>query len=162
MKTVWRLRRTPGGTDGHRRTRHRARDRDRTARRARAGAGSGSRKGAGPGAHTGVSSSAFLTEPIVAWRLWHVRRHDDVHRLESFTWHHVSWPAGTRFEAGCSTHGRAAPVEGHECGLYAFKTRELAADLLRRQTGGRQDYGSPKQEMSPPPQRGPTANGPGS
>jgi hypothetical protein len=100
-----------------------------------------------------MSSTEMLVEPIVAWRLWHVRSHDDAYRLESFTWHHVSWPAKARFEAECSTHGAAAPVEGHECGIYAFKTRELAEDLLRRYTGVRQHYGRPYQEL-PPLRRG--------
>jgi hypothetical protein len=27
----------------------------------------------------------LFTDPIVGWRLWHVRRHDDAYRLESFT-----------------------------------------------------------------------------
>jgi hypothetical protein len=98
-------------------------------------------------------------EPLVAWRLWHVRRHDDAYRLESFTWHHVSWPAGERFEAGCSTHGRAAPVAGHECGIYAFRTRELAEDLLRRYTGVRQHYGRRYRELPPLRQGCPIALG---
>jgi hypothetical protein len=89
----------------------------------------------------------FPSDPILAWRLWHVRRHEDEHRLESFTWHHVSWPARRRFEAHCAIHGGAAPVRGHECGIYAFKTRELAEDLLRRYTGVRQRYGRWSQEL---------------
>jgi hypothetical protein len=99
------------------------------------------------------------TEPIIGWRLWHVRRHEDEHRLESFTWHHVSWPARRRFEAGCSTHGVAAPVHGHECGIYAFRTRELAEDLLRRYTGVRQHYGRPYHELPPLRQGCPLALG---
>jgi hypothetical protein len=87
--------------------------------------------------------------PIIAWRLWHVRRNDEAYRLESFTWHHVSWPAQARFEARCSTHGAEAPVQGHECGIYAFRTRELAEDLLRRYTGVRHHYGRPNQELPP-------------
>jgi hypothetical protein len=93
------------------------------------------------------------TEPIIGWRLWHVRRHDDAYRLESFTWHHVSWPARRRFEARCSMHGEAAPVQSHECGIYAFSTRELAEELLRRYTGVRQHYGRPHSEL-PPLRRG--------
>jgi hypothetical protein len=94
-----------------------------------------------------------LTEPIVGWRLWHVRRHENAYRLESFTWHHVSWPAGRRFEARCAIHGEAAPALGHECGIYAFRTRQLAEDLLRRYTGIRQHYGRRYQEL-PPLRRG--------
>jgi hypothetical protein len=100
-----------------------------------------------------------LTEAIVAWRLWHVRRHDGDYRLESFTWHHVSWPARSRFEAECATHRDAAPVRGHECGIYAFKTRELAVDLLRRYTGVRQYYGRRHQELPPLRQGCPIALG---
>ena len=99
------------------------------------------------------------TEPIIGWRLWHVRRHEDEPRLESFTWHHVSWPARRRFEAGCSTHGVAAPVHGHECGIYAFRTRELAEDLLRRYTGVRQHYGHAHNELPPLRQGCPLALG---
>ncbi len=94
-----------------------------------------------------------LTEPIVGWRLWHVRRHEDAYRLESFTWHHVSWPARRRFEARCPRHGREAPVANHECGIYAFRTRQLAEDLLRRYTGVRQHYGRRFAEL-PPLRRG--------
>jgi hypothetical protein len=97
--------------------------------------------------------SEIYTEPIVGWRLWHVRRHDGEHRLESFTCQHVSWPARRRFEARCSTHGGAAPAQGHECGIYAFRTRQLAEDLLRRYTGVRQHYGRRFAEL-PPLRRG--------
>jgi hypothetical protein len=103
--------------------------------------------------------SEIHTEPINGWRLWHVRRHEDEHRLESFTWHHVSWPARRRFEARCSTHGVAAPVHSHECGIYAFRTRELAEDLLRRYTGIRQRYGRPYHELPPLRQGCPLALG---
>jgi hypothetical protein len=93
------------------------------------------------------------TEPILGWRLWHVRLHEGDYRLESFTWHHVSWPAGRRLDASCAVHGDDAPVAGHECGIYAFRTRELAEDLLRRYTGVRQRYG-PVPEEPPPPRLG--------
>jgi hypothetical protein len=91
-----------------------------------------------------------ITEPILGWRLWHVRLHGGEYRLESFTWHHVSWPAATRMEAGCALHGDAAPVHGHECGIYAFRTRELAEELLRRYTGVRHRYGPVPSEPPPP------------
>jgi hypothetical protein len=90
-----------------------------------------------------------LTEPIVGWRLWHVRRHEGAYRLESFTWHHVSWPAQRRFEARCSTHGGDAPIVDHECGIYAFRTRALAEDLLRRYTGIRHCSGREYRELPP-------------
>jgi hypothetical protein len=92
-------------------------------------------------------------EPILGWRLWHVRLHEGDYRLESFTWHHVSWPAARRLEASCAIHGHEAPVQSHECGIYAFRTRELAEDLLRRYTGVRQRYG-PVLEEPPPPRLG--------
>jgi hypothetical protein len=90
-----------------------------------------------------------IVEPLVGWRLWHVRPHGGGHRLESFTWHHVSWPAGRRMEAGCAVHGEAAPAAGHECGIYAFATRELAEDLLRRYMGVRHCYGPHQRELPP-------------
>jgi hypothetical protein len=89
-------------------------------------------------------------EAIRGWRLWHVRPHDEGYRLESFTWHHVSWTPGRRLEARCPLHGDAAPVAGHECGIYAFPTRELAEDLLRRYTGVQQVYGRVTDEPLPP------------
>ena len=103
--------------------------------------------------------SELSAEPILAWRLWHVRSHEHEYRLESFTWHHVSWPARGRLEALCSMHGEAAPVQGHECGIYAFRTRELAEDLLRRYTGVRQHYGRSYQELPPLRQGSPIALG---
>jgi hypothetical protein len=92
----------------------------------------------------------MLAEPFVGWRLWQVRPHVDGHRLESFTAHHVAWPAGRRLEASCAVHGPLAPAHGHECGIYAFRTRELAEDLLRRYVGVRQRYGR-DDELPPPP-----------
>jgi hypothetical protein len=65
----------------------------------------------------------------------------------------VSWPARERFEARCPTHGGEAPVAEHECGIYAFRTRRLAEDLLRRYTGVRQHYGRRHHEL-PPLRRG--------
>jgi hypothetical protein len=91
-------------------------------------------------------------EPILGWRLWHVRLHGGRYRLESFTRHHVSWPARRRLEAGCSAHGDDAPISGHECGIYAFKSRDLAEELLRRYIGVRQCYG--REQEFPPPRRG--------
>ena len=89
------------------------------------------------------------TEPILGWRLWHVRLHGDDYRLESFTWHHVSWPPKRRFEAGCRLHRDAAPVADHDCGIYAFRTRAHAEDLLRRYTGIRHRYGREYRELPP-------------
>ena len=88
--------------------------------------------------------SELLTEPILAWRLWHVRLHGDEYRLESFTWHHVS---------------ESAPVTDHECGIYAFRTRALAENLLRRYTGIRQSYGREYRELPPVRQGRPIALG---
>jgi hypothetical protein len=91
-------------------------------------------------------------EPILGWRLWHVRLHGGRYRLESFTRHHVSWPARRRLEAACSAHGDEVPSSGHECGIYAFKSRDLAEELLRRYIGVRQCYG--REQEFPPPRRG--------
>lgn len=79
--------------------------------------------------------SEFFCDPILGWRLWQVRYDGEGHRLESFTWHHIAWPEQTRLEARCAVHRDEAPAEGHECGIHAFTTRELAEDLLRRYTG---------------------------
>jgi hypothetical protein len=92
-------------------------------------------------------------EPLLGWRLWHVRLQGEEYRLESFTRHHVSWPAMRRLEAGCPAHRDGAPVVDHECGIYAFRTRELAENLLRRYTGVRQHY-APGIEAPPPARRG--------
>ena len=103
--------------------------------------------------------SRTSNEPILGWRLWHVRLHAGEHRLESFTMHHVSWPAGRRFEAGCAVHREGAPVREHECGIYAFKTRALAEELLRRYTGVRHRYGREYRELPPVRQGRPIALG---
>ena len=100
--------------------------------------------------------SEAYSEPILAWRLWHVRLQGDEYRLESFTRHHVSWPAGRRLAASCPVHGENAPASGHECGIYAFTTRALAEDLLRRYTGVHQCYGRPYGGPPPPRQGRPT------
>jgi hypothetical protein len=97
-------------------------------------------------------------EPILGWRLWHVRPHGGDFRLESFTRHHVSWPSLSRLEASCAAHGFGAPATGHECGIYAFKTRELAEELLRRYVGVRHCYGR-ENEIPPPPRGRPIALG---
>jgi peptidoglycan/xylan/chitin deacetylase (PgdA/CDA1 family) len=97
-------------------------------------------------------------EPILGWRLWHVRPHGGDFRLESFTRHHVSWPSLSRLEASCAAHGFGAPATGHECGIYAFQTRELAEELLRRYVGVRHCYGR-ENEIPPPPRGRPIALG---
>ncbi len=84
--------------------------------------------------------SELISDPIIGWRLWKVRRHGDRHRLESLTWHHVSWPAARRLEAACVTHRHDAPADDHDCGIYAFKTRQLAEQLLQRYMGEKQCY----------------------
>jgi hypothetical protein len=77
----------------------------------------------------------FYMEPILGWRLWQVRHDGEGHRLESFTWHHIAWPAQSRLAARCAVHRDQAPAAGHDCGIHAFRTRELAETLLRRYTG---------------------------
>jgi hypothetical protein len=98
-------------------------------------------------------------EVVMGWRLWHVRRQRDGHRLESFTWHHVTWPAREPLVATCPVHGDEAPAGGHECGIYSFRTRELAQDLLRRYTGVHQSYGPEPTEPAPPRRGRPIALG---
>ena len=73
--------------------------------------------------------------------------------------HHVSWPARSRFEASCPVHRHGAPVEGHECGIYAFRTRALAEELLRRYIGVRHCYGREYKELPPVRQGRPIALG---
>ncbi len=73
--------------------------------------------------------------------------------------HHVSWPARSRFEASCPVHRGGAPVDGHECGIYAFRTRALAEELLRRYTGVRHCYGREYKELPPVRQGRPIALG---
>jgi hypothetical protein len=103
--------------------------------------------------------SEISAEPITGWRLWQVRTHTDGYRLESLTWHHVAWPARRRLEARCSIHREDAPAAGHECGIHAFTTRELAEDLFRRYTGVRQRYGREYHELPPPAPGRPIAIG---
>jgi len=98
-------------------------------------------------------------EVVLGWRLWHVRLHEGERRLESFTWHHVTWPAREPLVATCTAHGSDAPVGEHECGIYSFRTRALAEDLLRRYTGVRQCYGREPPEPAPPPPGRPIALG---
>jgi hypothetical protein len=98
-------------------------------------------------------------EVVRGWRLWHVRLHEGERRLESFTWHHVNWPAQQPLEATCPTHGREAPASGHECGIYSFRSRKLAEELLRRYTGVRHCYSGAVAEPAPPPPGRPIALG---
>ena len=96
---------------------------------------------------------------LLGWRLWHVRLHQGEHRLESFTWHHVTWPAREALAATCPTHGAEAPDGEHDCGIYSFRTRALAEDLFRRYTGVRHCYGRGSPEPAPPPPGRPIALG---
>ena len=98
-------------------------------------------------------------EPLLAWRLWHVRRHRGAYRLESFTRHHVTWPAREPLVAACASHRDEAPARGHECGIYAFSTREQAEDLLLRYVGVPQRYAPNGAEPPPPRRRRPIALG---
>jgi hypothetical protein len=76
-----------------------------------------------------VTQVPLVTEPLLGWRLWHVRAAADGYRLESWA-HAREWPAGRRMEARCRRH--ESPRADHRCGLYAFRTREAAEALLRR------------------------------
>lgn len=71
----------------------------------------------------------MTTEPVLGWRLWHVRETSAGYRLGSWT-RNAEWPAARRVEARCRRHD--APRAGHRCGIYAFRTRALAEELLRR------------------------------
>ncbi len=70
---------------------------------------------------------SFSTEPLLGWRLWHVRDG----RLLSWV-KPDQWPGGARFEARCRRLRGCgeAPRAGHSCGIYAARTRELALQLL--------------------------------
>ena len=108
--------------------------------------------------------SKIHTEPIVAWRLWHVRRHEDELRLRfhAVTKHRaLRGPDAQRVDARRKVAQRevARRAHGHECGIYAFRTRELAEDLLRRYTGIRQHYGRRYHELPPLRQGCPIALG---
>ena len=71
----------------------------------------------------------LYTEPLVGWRLWHVRDG----RLLSWS-QDAEWPAGRRLEASCRRLLRRsctdAPGAGHACGIYAVRTRDAAVRLL--------------------------------
>ena len=71
----------------------------------------------------------LYAEPLLGWRLWHIREG----RLVSWS-QDGAWPAGRRFEARCNRLLRRscadAPGEGHACGIYAARTRAGALRLL--------------------------------
>jgi hypothetical protein len=98
-------------------------------------------------------------EVVFGWRLWHVRLHEGERRLESFTRHHVTWPARRPLVAACPLAGCEAPAGRHDCGIYSFRTRTLAEELLRRYTGVHQCYGREPSEPAPPPSGRPIALG---
>jgi hypothetical protein len=71
----------------------------------------------------------LYAEPLIGWRLWHVRDG----RLVSWA-QDAEWPAGRRLEARCRRLLRrscsGAPGDGHTCGIYATRTRDAALRLL--------------------------------
>jgi hypothetical protein len=71
----------------------------------------------------------LYAEPLVGWRLWHVRGA----RLLSWS-QDAEWPVGRRLEAGCKRLLRrscaSAPAFGHACGIYAVRSRDDAVRLL--------------------------------
>ena len=72
----------------------------------------------------------LVTEPVLGWRLWHVRDG----RLLSWSQDAV-WPGQERMEARCRRFLRSgcseAPGRGHACGIYAVRERDDAEGLLR-------------------------------
>ena len=71
----------------------------------------------------------------------------------------MTWPARRPLAATCPTHGERAPAGDHDCGIYSFRTRELAEGLYRRYTGVRHCYGRESPEPAPPPPGRPIALG---
>jgi hypothetical protein len=73
--------------------------------------------------------SELYAEPLVGWRLWHIRDG----RLRSWS-QDADWPAGRRLEATCKRLVRRscadAPACEHTCGIYAARTRAGALRLL--------------------------------
>lgn len=71
-------------------------------------------------------------EPLLGWRVWHVRGNGDGYGLASWS-RDATWPARERMEARCRrllSQAHHAPRLGHRCGIYAVRTRELARALL--------------------------------
>jgi hypothetical protein len=98
---------------------------------------------------------AFSTEPVAGWRVWRVCRgidraatvqqltarllavDDAVGELLSYRLRSLTelefWPARERMAARCGIAGTdhgAAPGAACECGVWAFKEREAAEDVL--------------------------------
>lgn len=69
----------------------------------------------------------FAIEPILGWRVWHIRDGKLLSWVKP-----DQWPAGARLEARCRRLRGCggAPRAGHTCGIYAARTRELARALL--------------------------------
>lgn len=76
-----------------------------------------------------MTDAPLLAEPILGWRLWHVRRGELLSWSQS-----AAWPARSRLEATCRHLLRGcdgAPRSGHDCGIYALRTRQAAESLFR-------------------------------
>ena len=74
-------------------------------------------------------SSTSYAEAIIGWRLWQVIESEpSSYRLAAWSTDRLVWPPLVRAEGHCLLGGRghAVPDRCCGCGLYAFRTRELA------------------------------------
>lgn len=84
-----------------------------------------------------MSRGRISLQPILGWRVWHVDAAPPKPRLRSWS-RSAEWPARQRMEADCRTllglrrrlRGHGAPEAGHRCGIYAFRERRDAEELL--------------------------------
>ena len=65
-------------------------------------------------------------DPIVGWRTWRLKRHDDVPTLVSVT-REVMWPPQAVMRSACIACGANGPGRACSCGLYAASTPEYLA-----------------------------------
>lgn len=78
-------------------------------------------------------SSASYAEAILGWRLWQVIESEpSSYRLAAWSTDRLVWPPLVRAQGHCLLGGRghAVPDRRCGCGLYAFRTRELAERAL--------------------------------
>jgi hypothetical protein len=80
-------------------------------------------------------------EPVLAWRVWFVKRCEDGrHRLDSVI-HHCEWPTRHELSAACLTTRGAvakrhfAPLRQCQCGVYGAATLERLDNYLGQGLG---------------------------